>query len=316
MNRFLRKIFIFLILPLLSFLFVFSLENGKADPFYHRFISPKQNSLILGTSRAAQGIQPAVLNEILDLEKEKKFFNYSFTVMHSPYGEIYTNSIVKKLDLDKSIQGVFILAVDPWSLSSIKENPDDQNLFLEKGKMLDKLIFVHSIVNIQYFIKYYEKPFYEILVRKFLDSQSVLHKDGWLEIKINDEDKNYPKRLRSKINLYKENFNNASYSKSRMESFLRLIEILQKKGQVYMVRLPVDKEILKIENELIPEFDELINNISIQYSVPYLDLSCKSSSYRYTDGNHLEKSSGKIVSMEIAKWMKPFRSAFSKNLDF
>ena len=35
--------------------------GGRVDAFYGRFTSPLAGSLVLGTSRAAQGIQPAVL---------------------------------------------------------------------------------------------------------------------------------------------------------------------------------------------------------------------------------------------------------------
>ena len=48
-----------------------------------------------------------------------KSFNYSFAIGYSNYGADYYNSIKKKLDPDAQ-NGVFILAVDPWSIAGAK----------------------------------------------------------------------------------------------------------------------------------------------------------------------------------------------------
>ena len=94
MKKFLIKLLLFLSVVILTFGYIFSFADGYTDPFYMRFTTAKQKNLIIGTSRAAQGIQPQILNKKLNL----KFFNYAFTVMHSPFGETYLNSIKSKLD--------------------------------------------------------------------------------------------------------------------------------------------------------------------------------------------------------------------------
>jgi len=83
MKKFIIKTAIFSFLTLSCFLFVLSRADGNTDPFYIRFTTPKQASLILGTSRAAQGLQPAVINEI----GKTQLFNYAFTLGQSPFGE-------------------------------------------------------------------------------------------------------------------------------------------------------------------------------------------------------------------------------------
>ena len=90
MKKFIVNICLFLIIVLLTILGVFWQADGKTDPFYLRFTTDKQNSLILGTSRAAQGLLPEVLNSKLNRDD---FFNYSFTLGHSPYGPTYLKSI-------------------------------------------------------------------------------------------------------------------------------------------------------------------------------------------------------------------------------
>ena len=43
----------------------FSLADGTTDDAYLKFTTPKQGSLILGSSIAAQGIHPKELNAVL-----------------------------------------------------------------------------------------------------------------------------------------------------------------------------------------------------------------------------------------------------------
>ena len=83
MNKFLLHTIAFLLLCIISLYLLFSFANEQNDPFYIRFTTPEQSSLILGTSRAAQGILPAVLNEKLS---RNDFFSYSFSGNISPYG--------------------------------------------------------------------------------------------------------------------------------------------------------------------------------------------------------------------------------------
>lgn len=282
---------------------MFLLENGTSDPFYQRFITPKQNSLIIGSSRAAQGIHPSIINNELELDQDSKIFNYSFTAVHSPYGEIYSKSIFQKLNKETSSHGLFILAIDPWVISSSKLNPDDKNLFLEKNRFLNKLIWVNGFMNLQYLLQFYENSFYEILMRKVVHTPTILHKDGWLEVNMMGIDTNYEKFLKRKIIEYHSHLHNNSFSNSKYQSFLNLIIELQKRGDVFLVRLPMDVEILKIENELMPELNVLIKGVSSDLSIPFLDFSDRSTQFKYTDGNHLVPESGKKVSFEIAKWV-------------
>ena len=90
--------------------------RGGVDAFYGRFASPPAGSLVLGTSRAAQGIQPAVLAARLGGRFDGPLLNYAFTLTHSPYGPAYLASIRRKLRPEVR-NGLLILAVDPWSLS-------------------------------------------------------------------------------------------------------------------------------------------------------------------------------------------------------
>ena len=53
--------------------------------------------------------------------------------------------------------------------------------------------------NIEYIFKNYNKPFREMMYR--YDSTSVLHNDGWLEIRVSMNEKEVANRNRKKLKI-------------------------------------------------------------------------------------------------------------------
>lgn len=294
MRKFIIQIFIFITLVFIAMYFVFLQADGYTDPYYLRFTSKKQSSLIIGTSRSAQGLIPQVINQ----KTNANFLNYSFTVASSPYGPSYFNSIEKKLD-KKSTNGIFILAVDPWSISEDKNKTSP--LIVESIPMLEEMNFVNMSPNIEYLIKCYNKKRYNILYKK-THNKMLLHKDGWLEVTVPVDSASINKRLRSKIKSYKEICESKSFSKERYKYLEKTINLLNKHGQVFLVRLPIHPDMMAIENKLMPDFNKKIQLLKSKNN-GYLDLTPYNSDYIYTDGNHLYKNSGKIVSKKVAEWM-------------
>ena len=87
--------------------------DGRFDPFYLRFTNGSHQSMILGTSRAAQGIRPDVLNQKL-AQRFSEINNFSFTLLHSPFGEVYFDAVKTKLDSSPTGGSqLFLIAVDP-----------------------------------------------------------------------------------------------------------------------------------------------------------------------------------------------------------
>lgn len=56
MNLFLFKILFFSFMSTFSLVVLFLLEQGDVDPFYQKLRGYEKSSLIIGTSKAAQGI--------------------------------------------------------------------------------------------------------------------------------------------------------------------------------------------------------------------------------------------------------------------
>lgn len=289
MKRFLQQLLIFSILPIAVFIITSIIyADGFIDPFYLRFTTPKQENLIIGTSRAAQGIVPSVLKSNLN----KDFYNYSFTISHSPFGEAYYNSIIKKLN-KKTKDGVFIISIDPFSITSHYDKDGKESFVNEK--MIKKQMTVSMNPNIEFIIKNGLSPWRAIFThhRTVKNDITFLHKDGWMEVKYPWTEEKYKANLEVKIRDYRKDQMKRKLSSHRVYYLKKTIEFLQKHGKVYLVRIPTAKEMYDLENDLLPNFNYRIQEIADQYKVPYIDCSKDFSIYQTTDGNHLFHPSAK-----------------------
>ena len=297
MKRFLIQITVFLGLASIGFVLLLSRADGYTDSYYLRFASPQQESLILGTSKAAQGIHPQILDSICGT----RFFNYAFTVDHSPYGETYLNSIKKKIKKGNK-PGIFILTVDPWSISTRKENIGKPSQFRELERCLANTSAVAVNPNYEYLLKNLSGSYHTAVFKK--TSPIFLHDNGWLEVTINMDSAKVEKSIQSKYETYKKDMlPNYQYSQIRFEALKSTIEFLNTYGDVYLVRLPIHPKMMMIEDELMPDFDDTLKTL-IPLTKGYKDMTDLNDQLIYTDGNHLYKSSGKAVSRRIAEWIK------------
>jgi hypothetical protein len=292
------KIILFF-LPIFVFVIgaIFLADGRNTDSYYLHFTSPKQQNLILGCSRAAQGLRPSVFEQVLG----KRFYNYSFTMIHSPFGPTYNNSIKRKLHPDTK-NGVFIITVEPWPISSISSKPNDPETFREKSLCLDNTKIVNIKPNPFYVIKNLNGQFYDIWANK--ESNVVLHDNGWLEVNVDMDSAVVEERIKEKVEIYQDEYiQQFKFSDLRLEYLIGLIEFLNEHGKVYLLRLPFHPEMKALEDQFMPDFDIKIQK-AIELSAGNLDLTNKNSEFIYTDGNHLHKEDAVEVSRMVAEWIE------------
>ena len=297
MKKFIIYIILFACLILVSIYLILSKADGYSDPYYLKFTTPRQNSLIVGTSKAAQGIIPDVASEILGVD----IYNYSFNMNISPYGPKYLESIKRKLDKNAR-NGIFIITVDCWSISVNGQEPEDSFIFSENKSCIGQIDIVDKKPNFQYLLRFMYGNYYRILFRP---SDARLHDNGWLEVLISADSASVNRRTKSTLAEYKNYPTLYKYSQTRFEYLVKTIEFLSKHGKVYLVRLPVSQGLMEVENKLMPDFDFKIEQISNK-TCGYLNMTSKNQMYYYIDGVHLEKNSAKIVTAEIANWIREF----------
>lgn len=297
MKRFLGHSIVFLTLILGTMTYVFYQADGYTDPFYARFTSPPQRSLIIGTSKAAQGLRPDILNKTLP----DSIYNFAFTVAHSPFGPAYLNGIKRKLTKDSTEQGVFIVVVDAWSISDANIDPNDEDSFDENKSFLNRLTTVSANPNIPYLLTYYKNNYAKVFDR---DAVAFVHDDGWLEINTRMNPEVVAVRIQNKAVSLQEKTKRYQLSSTRLSYLYKTIAYLKERGEVYVITLPVHPDLTEIDSAVIPEFTELMYALSRETYVPYLDLSKENTQHTYTDGIHLYKDSALEVSERVARWVK------------
>jgi hypothetical protein len=302
MNRFLLRLLVFSIFPLMTLYGIFLLDNGTADPFYRRVIGGKKKSLVIGTSKAAQGIVPSVLNAKLGLAEENELYNFSFTNIHSPFGESYNYAIQKKLFEDIK-DGIFIVTVDPWSISAAKSAPNDRLMMEDDKLFLGKLSSFSSPINLEYLLRFYINSYYEIPLRYFANNTMTLTEDGWLMATPLIEQKRYSRFYESKVNEYKERANRVKFSEYRFYRFTSLIDFLKKKGAVYVIVMPIDEKFYVIEKSVLPEMVNQLEQFCKSSGIPFKDFSSDNSSYKFVDGVHLDYKTASVFSNDLANWI-------------
>ena len=273
------------------------LLKGQVDAFYGRFTSPRAGSLVLGTSRAAQGIQPAVLAARLGGHFDGPLLNYSFTLTHSPYGPAYLRSIQRKLRPEVK-NGLFIVAVDPWSLSLT----GPEGAFPEDNSFIGQLHQVSQNPNLPYLARYQTKPFYRLLL-DYATATERLHPDGWLEVRIGTDSAQVIARTVRKLHDYRLLTASQHLSAGRLLALRQTIDFLKQHGRVVLVRLPVGPSLLQLEQIYQPGFDHLMRQIAADYALTYLDYSAQP--YATTDGNHLQRAASAAFSQRLATDLTP-----------
>lgn len=284
------KLGLFSVICLSIVTFILMNYGGNIDYFYEKFTSPKAKSMIIGDSRAFQGIQPRVLNSYFaDKGYDIPFLNYSFTIAQAMMGPLYNESILKKLDTS-SKNGVFIISITPEMLSSNKKYEVEKGNFKEEGQPPHNMNFVTMNPNYEYLFKNLSFFHFKAIFRK----NSTLHKDGWLEeTNLPTEESQMNMWRKKQIDLFLEDAEGAWLSDIRIQSLIQLIETLNQYGSVYVVRMPISNEFLNYEKKYFPDFENVMDAIVTTKQITYFDFNTYDKKYKTYDGHHIDKFSGK-----------------------
>ena len=315
MNRFLKNILIVFLCVVFVHIILGVFADGSTDNFYLRFTSSKQNSLIIGTSRSAQGIHPNIIDSVLNLRDINSIYNYSFSINNSSYGKEYYYAIKNKIN-ESAKNGLFIITVDPWAISSDTTLHDNE---IDIESIFHSMKYYNSCPNYEYLIKNYKKGWGNILLKhiesnilfrnrhsfgKINGSFTYLRKDGLLEVYTSMDSVYVRKNIKKKISQYNRSMRKNKFSEFRFLYLKKTIQLLKKHGEVYLVRMPVQTSLLTIENSFYPLFDKKMINLANTTHVAYLNFVDNSTQYSYTDGNHLYIEDAKRYSIKLAERIK------------
>lgn len=280
------------------------LAGGYFDAFYLRFTNGSSQAMILGSSRAAQGLQPGIINRGLADEGFIPVSNFAFTLANSPYGKTYYEAIERKLDRQPQDQAkqLFLLEVNPWSIGQVqgKTAQEFREVELVLGKV--KSVAHQGRPNYEYLIQHYPYSWGKILLDPFQKKEMLLHEDGWLEINIPMDSLSIATRTQSKLTQYRDDVLPSYVPSAERIAYLRkTIELLQIHGAVYLLRLPVHPSMLAIENDYQSDFDELMCQLADDQGIVYWRSNAIEGEYQFTDGNHLSKVAGAAYSERLVE---------------
>lgn len=254
--------------------------------------TPKTNSLILGSSRSAQGIKPEIINYLICTDKNK-IINHSFALGPSSFGPNYYREVTKKLKGD-SRNGLFIISVSPWTLATGVDNiEDDSTEFFEVKEKLfvGNLKSSSTNPNLEYLIHYWDNKFsaFENIFKSAINYKGMikLHKDGWLEINIDMDTASNNARIKRSKKEYEAK--EVKLSPTRFFYLEKIINYLQNYGDVVLVRMPVTTDMKELEHDRFREFDDMVLKTKNKFNIPYFNFIEESGNFLTTDIHHLYK---------------------------
>lgn len=294
MKKFIFKFILFSAIIILGITLLLYNFGGRIDYFYEKFTSPKKSSMIIGDSRALQGIVPQVFNDEPVKNWDAPIYNFAFTIKQVPFGEPYTFSIKKKLNSSVK-RGLFLVCVDPIMFSENKNIENKKNIYEEKEMPPHNMNFVTASPNYEYFIKnYYMFDFQNFYKKKFF-----MHKDGWLEVFPNTNSAVLSDNNKNQIIFYQKLTKKLRFSSQRFSDFSQMIYFLKTKGNVFLIRMPIAKSIFAIEQNWCPDFSKNMGKYAVENNLKFFDFA-PSEKYKFLDGHHLDKPS----SFEFTKELK------------
>jgi hypothetical protein len=267
----------------------YKLTQGFVDSYYPKF-TYKSGSMVLGLSRGIYGITPSVIEEEFGNTISKPVLNFAFDRVQSRYGEVLLNAVKQKIDTT-SKNGLYILSISPASFFVSKSMSDTNLDKLDEDRYLDRMTYFNLNPNFEYVRKCFDGSLY----RAFIGSPEIIrksHKDGWIEFKEGFENYTVSKK---QIDGWKEE-NRLGYikvgdmevkSEYRISKFKETVLYLQNYGRVVLVRMPLDKDFIELENKHWSNFDTRMNEIANNLDVSLFNYSKTTGDFRTFDGSHL-----------------------------
>jgi hypothetical protein len=291
MKTFFKFSIVSLLLILGVHFYAASVAGGRFDDNYNKFTMEPKSSIIVGSSRATHGLNP---NFILGGE----IANFAFDAFSSPFSKEYNDAIYSFLgDSLKSI-GSVVIEVNPWTLSL------DTSLsgpFRERDRVLSKGISFGDKPNYSFLFNNYDHGWGKIIMDEILfpiESKN-LHDNGWLEVSLDMGKPSIEERKTSLLASYRKKAKSSIISDYRVTSLIELIDSLNDFKRVFITKLPVCIELLKIESEFFNE-DSVYAIIREQCpTIEFIDL--KPQGLIWIDGHHVFKNSVELMSSRLSQ---------------
>lgn len=253
-------------------------------------LTVRASSAIIGTSRASR-LSDSTLNSELGYDYST-VYNLAFNNGVSPYGPFYNDFLTNKIETFSDSLNLFILCIDPWSLSENMEISDKPEKFREAQSIIT-FKQKEDFSAVRYFFNHYKKSPFTLFMPT---------KEGYAHYEVAPPESLSKKITAAKIASYqRRHVRKKKLNQIRIESFIELVSYLSEKGQVILVRLPVSKEMKELEETYIADFNQLIKSLMTAKNTYFLDFYPYNSNFECPDGDHLLKKDAIKISQMIAE---------------
>lgn len=268
------------------------------DRFYWKVAYPA-SALIMGNSQPGEGINPAIIEQ--SVEMKGRMLNIAFDGTNSPYGAPYLKFIKRKLRRGV-LNGLFILSVSPEVVSDFADGYGRR----EEQFMYFDLWSVNIHPNVEFLFRrlgHNNSLLMDILKESEENRNFTNHKNGWCEVKV--------KHMKPKPKFFRPQFKQELVpSDIRLDYLEETINWLKERGDVILIRMPIDKAALKAERNVYPGFKEVIQGIASARSVPFWDYSDEGDQFIFHDHSlHLESRGAVAFSELLAKDIKQYQKS-------
>lgn len=303
MIRFLGKFVLFCFTLGAAYLFLVNrLSQGYVDMYYPKFTQPG-GSLVLGLSRADQGIAPSLLGEELQPGSFAAPF-VNFASNQSYYGEVYLEAIRKKVPAGVA-NGLYILSVTPGSFTAPKRAGEQELIQMDEHSIMGKTGDFTSRPNYDYIVNCYGQALYNSLHNRTAWENLISHDDGWNEVRMRSGENTIRERdmaswKAQNLNFYKRKIRTEAVREHRKEYLGKTIDFLKGHGTVVLVRLPADPDIIHLENATWEGFDGDMERTAGRHGIRYLNYSEGLDGMQTYDGSHLASESARKFTRILA----------------
>lgn len=288
-----------------------TLSNGYVDVYYKKF-TQEAGGLIIGVSKASKGINPDIIeNELKEFNFETPIVNFALNVSNSKYGDVYFEAIKKKLKQQTSKKQLFIISVSPGSFTAPANLKAVDIIEMDKkNTIIGKVDWVKTTPNYNYIVETYDQPLYNAFHSYDKDPKFTMHKNGWVEIKLNDSlndsivNKDILFWKGVLLRHFKKEIDKQEISNYRINSFIEIVKFLKSRGRVFVLTIPEDKEFIETEKLFWANFETQMDSITSQLDVPFFNYWHLSNKLRTYDGLHLESDSAKKFTLMLSKDIK------------
>ena len=304
---------------------LFYLNPSRDTLGFNRIKPISCNSMVFGTSRSAQGVNPDILEKYAPETGE--WLNYSFNIGASPWNDAYVDAILEKVNcsIETSQPSYFLIFADPWTLDEFCgagegswfdqpwAKPCGTSIWdygWHKSNPLDILGYGSGSDFLSVFASSVPRQFKDIFTNNPSSSKnSGVQINGWLpnkgELTLSEKEN----AIKGKVENYKSEkvIGKEWPFPDNSDALARLIDSLKKdvpQSKVILIRPPVADLMLELEQTWFPQTSMYLAALSEAKKIRFIDgndLWTSKSTMDFNDAHHMSIEGANRFSQFLAE---------------